>query len=202
MSPVDLDAELLVAMSRARDPRIEPDFAAQGFTRALQWGVAHVEFYGLDRELYEPVENGRSMSFIVPVVEDGDLIDLAAIDGHTQHLATRHGFGRALGADAISKAAGNSCALVLVERPLTWLRQQELAVREVRRFLTAVHRVKNDPSLDTSPPREFAYLFNLADARTRLAEVEPIFCESEPLSDRVIAILPPSHRQRVLVVDQ
>lgn len=208
MPPVDLDAELLVAMSRARDPRVEPDFAAQGFTRALHWGVARVEFYGLNRELYEPHDDGKSMSFIIPVVEGGDLVDLAAIDGNTQHLATRQGFGRALGADAIEKARWGQCALVLMRRPLEWLRRQSLAVRESRRFITACHRVQhgNAPpgsatDIDTSLPRDYAYLFNLGTARTTLADVREIFCEDVTFAERVMAVLPPSQADRVLVID-
>lgn len=180
---IDLHSELLRAIRVVRDPRVEPDFAHLGFTPRVQWGFARVAFYGLDHEFYEPAEDGPSMAFIVPIVEGGETIDLAAIDGVTQHVATRQGLGHALGLDAIEKARFRCCDLLLVDRPLVWL--------------------KNPVEYPDDWPRdpitiEAVYLFNLREARVILEGLD-ITCNTIELHDRVRSLLPPSQRQRVAV---
>src|SRR5262249_50051482 len=119
---IDLHAELWRAMQMARDPRVQADFAGIGFTRRVPWGFARVEYFGLDREFYEPQPDGQALAFIVPVVEGGDTIDLAAIDGMTEHVGTRQGLGHGLGLDAVEKARFGCCDLGLHRGPLDWLR--------------------------------------------------------------------------------
>jgi hypothetical protein len=167
---IDLHAELWRAMQLARDSRVEPGLAGLCFTHRLQWGFARVAFYGLERELYEPTDDGPSIAFIVPVVEDGDTIDLAAIDGNSEHVGTRLGLGRGLGLDTIEKARFGCCDLGLVRRPLDWLR---------------------DP-LDT------VYLFDLRDAVTAFDGVKEITCSTVDFADRVRHLFPPSQRSRIL----
>jgi hypothetical protein len=181
---IDLHAELWRATQMARDPRVEPGFAALGFTLRLQWGFGRVAFFGPEREFYEPADDGPSMAFIVPVVEGGDTIDLAAICGHTEHVGTRHGLGHGLGLDAIAKARMRGCDLLLVERPLTWLRRP---VEPPQDWITNPIAI------------EAAYLFNLRHARVALEDVAEITCNTAGLCDRVRSLLPPSQRQRVAV---
>jgi len=68
---VDLEAEFWRAISAARSPK---------GARRVQWGVVRVEYYGIERELYEPQEDGPSLTIILPVVEGGELVDLAAVE--------------------------------------------------------------------------------------------------------------------------
>src|SRR5262245_32377707 len=58
----------------------------------------------------------------------GRIIDLAAIDQKTEHLATRLGVGKAFGVDVIEKARWGCCELKLYDRPLAWLRDPVDAV--------------------------------------------------------------------------
>src|SRR5215813_9630550 len=103
-------------MALAREPKVVAMFAGLDLpTTSLQWGFARVDYYDIGGKLYEPQEDGSGMAFIIPVVEDGELVDLAAIDGDTQHLGTRLGIGRAFGIDAIEKARFGCCSLHLIE---------------------------------------------------------------------------------------
>jgi hypothetical protein len=170
---VDIHAELwrAVRFARALPPPVILGFAKQGFTRRIQWGFARVEFYGFERQLYEPAPDGRVMAFIVPVVEGGDTIDLCAIDPASQHVGTRLGVGRGLGLQAVEKARFGA-ELKLMGRPLDWLRD----------------------------PVDSCYLFDLATLPVALDGVRVIACASLELSDRVAALLPPSQRNRAQVI--
>ena len=92
-----------------------------------QWRIGRVEFFGRDRAYYQPCEDGPAFAVIVPVVEFGDTVDLAAIDLETQHIATRWGLGKALGLDAIDDVRWNGGTLTLLDKPLDWLREPEAA---------------------------------------------------------------------------
>jgi hypothetical protein len=92
---------------------------------ALPWCFDRVEFLGPERAWYQPCEDGPAC-VIVPVIEDGCAVDLAAIDLETQHVGTRLGIGRALGLDAIDDVRWNGGVLHLVE-PLDWLREPAAA---------------------------------------------------------------------------
>lgn len=172
MSPVDLNAELAraVRFARALPPPVLLGFAELGYRRHLvQWGFARVDYYGHERRLYEPQDDGRVMAFVVPVVEVDELVDLAAIDPDTQHVGTRMGFGRGLGLQAIDKAR-MGYHVGLMERPLDWLRD----------------------------PVDTAYLFDLAEVRVAFDKVAEFTCATMALTDRVRSLLPPSDRKRVL----
>jgi hypothetical protein len=93
---------------------------------APPWRIGRVEFFGPDRAWYQPCEDGQG-AVVIPVIEFGKEIDLAAIDLATQHVATRLGVGKALGLDNIDSVRWNGGTLTLVERPLDWLREPAAA---------------------------------------------------------------------------
>jgi hypothetical protein len=167
---VDLHAELWRAMRFARHPRVEAMLDGIFNYTLMQWGLARVEYYGAARELYEPCRDGPSLSFVVPVVEGGDTVDLAAIDGMSQHVGTRLGYGRALGLDAVEAARWGD-ELLLHARPFDWLRA----------------------------PLDAAYLFDLSEATVKLDGVRTIICLKRTFAERVAALLPPSQRAAVVV---
>ena len=173
MPSVDIHAELwrAICFVEALPPPLALAFAEQGITRRVQWGFARVSYYGLDRRLYEPDREGRVLAFIVPVVEDGDTVDLCAIDPNTQHIGTRLGYGRGLGLQAVEHARFGE-TLKLMARPLDWLRD----------------------------PVGSVYLFDLATVMVALQGVSGIVCQDVELGQRVAALLPPSDRDRVLVM--
>jgi hypothetical protein len=82
--------------------------------------------FGLNffRDYYAPCEGG-SIAVVVGVVEDGDLVDLAAVELPSQRVATRLGVGRALGFDAIERVRWHGGILRLVDRPVDWLRDPD-----------------------------------------------------------------------------
>ena len=117
---LDLHAELWAATKRARRPlvgklNISPKLATA-------WGFGRVEFFG--RAFYQPAEDGR-FALIVAVVEYGDTIDLAAIDLETGRAATRLGYGRLFGFDAIDRARREGTTILLFERAFDWLRNPD-----------------------------------------------------------------------------
>lgn len=159
-------------MQFARHPRVAALFAERGldFPRRVQWGLARVEFFGPARSLYEPCEDGKSLSFVLPIVESAELIDLAAVDGMTEHVGTRHDISRALGIDAVADARCGD-ELRLVDRPLAWL----------------------------CDPVGAVYLFDLDAAPIALDGVAEITCCSIELAERLQALLPPKQRSRVVL---
>jgi hypothetical protein len=166
----DLHAELGRAIRLARHPPIAVAFAEQGFTRRIQWGFACVTFFGVAGQLYEPAPDGNVMAFIVPVVEDGDTIDLCAINPFSQHIGCRLGYGHGLGLQALEKARMGA-PLKLMGRPLDWLRD----------------------------PVGSVYLFNIATLPVALDGVSEIICASLELAERAQSLLPPSEANRVVV---
>lgn len=168
----NLDAELVRALRFARAPAVALMFAGAGLSGRVQWGIARVEFYGVERCLYEPRLDGKALAFIAPVVEGGELIDLAAIDGLSQHVGQRCGRGHGLGLDALAKARFRCGDVHLVERPLDWLRN----------------------------PVDRVYLFKLSEIAAVLADVPQITCATLEFAERVQAMLPPS-RRAVVVLD-
>lgn len=95
--------------------------------KAPQCRIGRVEFFGPDRAYYQLRKDGPAFAVIVPIVEFGDTVDLAAIDLETQHVATRLGLDKALGLDNIDHARWNGGTLTLVDKPLDWLREPEAA---------------------------------------------------------------------------
>jgi hypothetical protein len=169
--------------------------------KGLHWGFAVVEYYGLDRELYEPQPKGEP-AVIVPVIEDGDTVDLAAISLVNQHVGRRMGFSRGLGMDAIERARWGGCQLHLVPRPLTWVRRQETARAQAVRFIRAVHHRMQHPkdqTGDESLPDDFTYLFDIHKAVAILDGVAPerITVDGEAFYDHVYRLFPPSVRDQL-----
>jgi hypothetical protein len=164
---VDLEAEFWIAMQQAL--RVG---ASSPFSRAIHWGFATVETYGHERRLYEPQADG-DLVIVAPVVEDGALIDLAAIHPETYHWSTRCGFGHGLGVDEIEAARWgsrwNDESLLIVETGIEWLRK----------------------------PVGAAYLFDLRTVTLELEHVDKFDCSTRALADRVAALFPPSRRNRV-----
>jgi len=116
-----LDAELWRAMSRANDSRVWDMLAFLALPRTIQWGIGRIELFN-NRRFYQPAPDGRVFALIVPMVENGDTIDLAAIMLPERHAATRLGIGAALGLDVIDLARWHQRTLHLVNDPLRWLR--------------------------------------------------------------------------------
>lgn len=183
----ELEREFERAIRFAKQPRPGAMLATLGLSNAVQWGAAMVSWWGDERRHYEPYEDGKSWALIAPVVEGGELIDLAAIELPNQHIGTRLGLGHGLGFDAIERArcgvsevAGaleehqqlfERGDLLLVERPLSWLRA----------------------------PVDAVYLFNLSSLLSALDGVPQFDCDNVELWERVNALLPPSQRQRARV---
>jgi len=170
----DLHAELWRAVQIARlaaGAKASAHVSVLPFRR-VQWGFDLVTCYGMDREFYEPQPDGRP-AIIAPVIEDGDTIDLVAIDPDSQHVATRLGLGHGLGFDALDDARMGCCALKLVERPLQWLR---------------------DP-WDVGRRRASLYLFKLSEAPRVLAGVSECSFSSTEFAERVWSLFPPSERE-------
>ena len=163
---IDIEGEFWRAIRFAKATGI--DFP---LSNRVQWGCASVSWFGLNREYYEPDPAGRSMAFIAPVVEGGDLIDLCAIDASTNHFGTRMGLGHGLGIDVIEKARMGACEPRLVATAMAWLRW----------------------------PVDTVFLFDLAKLPLAFDGVKVIACENLELSDRVAALLPPSERNRAQV---
>lgn len=172
MAHVDLHAELWRAMRIAkRSAGADPDALVSVLPfHAVQWGFTLVTYYGAARAFYEPQEDGEP-ALIVPVAEDGDTIDLCAIAPGSQHVGTRLGLGHGLGLNCLSDARCGCCVPLLVERPLSWLRQ----------------------------PVACLYLFNLDQLQDVLEGVAVFACDSVELSYRAMALLPPSECGRVKV---
>jgi hypothetical protein len=174
MNTIDIEGEFWRAIRFAK---------ATGFdfplSNRVQWGCASVSFYGAERELYEPDPAGRCMAFIAPVVEGGELLDLCAIDARTDHCATRMGLGHGLGLDAIEKARMRCCDLHLLTSAMAWLRYPLAS--------NVAAQARAEP----------VYLFNLSEISRALDEVPKFTCDSIELMERVVALLPPSQRERV-----
>jgi hypothetical protein len=161
---IDLDGELNRAQRFVQRSGI-----AFPLSRRVQWGCARVDYFGRDRRCYEPSPNGRVMAFIAPCVEQGDLLDLAAIDQASDHVGFRLDIGHGLGLDVIEQARQQCKTLVLIDTAMAWL-------------------------LD---PVDTVWLRDLSAVAIVLAGVPVINCATVPLAERVMAFLPPSQRERV-----
>ena len=110
--------ELLHASKVAREPRLECVLATLGLAHeGPLWGFDFVEFTG---STYRPLLGGDG-ALIVPVFDDGLIVDLVACRVIDRRIATRHGAARALGEDWIDRAALNRSRLALFSDPLRWL---------------------------------------------------------------------------------
>jgi hypothetical protein len=116
--PSPLLRELIRADQRRRQPELQDALTACRLAnKSLFWGFDAIEISGLS---YEPSPAGRSAA-IVPVFDDGALIDLAACRLADRRVATRRGIARALGEPSIEVAIDRRVALPLFADPLHWL---------------------------------------------------------------------------------
>lgn len=164
----DLERQFWRAIRFGRDAQAKLALSFP-FSRAVQWGVARVEWWGNDRKFYEPRDDGAALAVIAPVVEAGELIDLAAIEVASEHVGLRLGFGQGLGLDAVERARTGE-PLLLVATPFAWLRQPVGAV----------------------------YLFHLPDVEVALSGVPRFACQTVELAERVHSLVRPSRRPDVL----
>jgi len=143
---------------------------------------------------------------IVPVVADGDTVDLAAISLVNQRISTRLGYGRGLGLDAIERARWGGCILHLVHRPLVWMQRQADAVQQSRRHLRAVAAVMSDPwrrgTVDETLPDDYAHLFDIGKVVALVDGVPPerIAIVRERFYEHVYRLFPPSTRDKLMCV--
>ena len=170
---IDLHAELRCAMRFARHPEVASMLAGLRLSQRIQWGLSRIEYLEGSRAYYVPRSDGAAFALIVPVVEFGDTIDLAAIALPSQRVASRLGIGTALGLDNIDAARWNGTDLKLVGSPLAWLRE----------------------------PVGAAFIVNWSIAGFTLADVSSISCNSLGLAARVEeAFLRPRPVPELLVV--
>jgi len=110
--------ELLHASKVAREPRLEGVLATLGLTHeGPLWRFDFVDFTG---PTYRPLLGGDG-ALIVPVFDDGLIVDLVACRVIDRRIATRHGAARALGEDWIDRAILHRTPLALFSDPLHWL---------------------------------------------------------------------------------
>ena len=141
--------------------------------RRIQWGLSRIEYLEGSRAYYVPRSDGVAFALIVPVVEFGDTIDLAAIALPSQRVASRLGIGKALGLDAIDAARWNGTDLQLVDSPLAWMRDLD----------------------------DRAFIVDWKIAAFTLADVSSVSCNSLGLATRVeAAFLRPRTVPELLVV--
>jgi hypothetical protein len=84
------------------------------------WGVESV---AVEHGYYAPDPAGRP-AIIVPVADDGRLIDLTATGLSSRRIATRTGLGAILGQDALDRAMDHQVALHLFRDPIEWLQHR------------------------------------------------------------------------------
>ena len=169
----DIEQEFSRAIRFAKQPRPAAMLATLGLSNAVQWGAALIDWYGVERRSYEPAHDDafHPWALIAPVVEDGELVDLAAIELPSQHVGLRLGVGHGLGLDAVERARWtDDKPLLLVATPLAWLRH----------------------------PIGSIYLFHLSDVDVALDGVARIACQTVELAERVHSLVRPSRRPAVL----
>ena len=84
------------------------------------WGVESVT---VEHGYYAPDPTGRA-AIIVPVADDGRLIDLAATGLASRRIATRTGLGTALGQSALDRALVHRVPLHHFGDPIEWLQHR------------------------------------------------------------------------------
>jgi hypothetical protein len=84
------------------------------------WGVGSV---AVGHGYYAPDPAGRP-AIIVPVADDGRLIDLAATGLASRRIAIRTGLGVILGQDALDRAVVDQVPLHLFRDPIEWLQHR------------------------------------------------------------------------------
>ena len=111
--------ELNRATRLARDTQLQDALAACHLTtKASSWGLEYVEFHAL---FYEPSQQAGDAALIVPVLDDGELVDLVACRLSDRRIATRCGNARVLGGEWIDAAVEKGWLLPLHSDPCGWL---------------------------------------------------------------------------------
>lgn len=82
------------------------------------YGIA---FVAIDPHNYAPADGGKP-AIIVPLFQDGALLDLIATGLETRASRTRAGIGTVLGRDWLDRAKDTETALRLFADPIEWLR--------------------------------------------------------------------------------
>jgi hypothetical protein len=162
--------ELMAAHRTARLPDLADAVQACGLPvdGGPLWGVSFVE---LDAHHYAPALGGKP-AIIVPLFEDGALLDLIATGLETRACRTREGIATVLGQEWIDHAKDTETAVRLFGDPITWLRNG----------------------------RRGAVVIDWRAARYALADVAGIACESELLAGRVErALRQPTHLPKLFV---
>jgi hypothetical protein len=114
--------ELIAAHRTARLPPLVEALEACGLPvlGVPVWGVEFVELAG---DYYQPRRGGHP-AIIIPVFQDGELIDLTATGLATRRTVIRMGIASMLGQDAIDRATDDGTHLQVFSDPIEWLRNR------------------------------------------------------------------------------
>jgi hypothetical protein len=162
--------ELLAAHKVARSPELAAALRACGLPidGASTWGVAFVE---IDEHNYAPAAGGKP-AIIVPLFEDGALLDLVATGLETRSTRTRAGIATVLGREWLDRAKDTETTVRLFADPIEWLRNSCRG----------------------------AVIVDWRSARFALSDVPGIACENELLAERVKrAMQQPVHLPKLFV---
>jgi hypothetical protein len=133
-----------------------PDLASALHGCGLPADGFGVSFVEIDAHHYAPVAGGKP-AIIVPLFEDGTLLDLIATGPQTRTTRTRSGIAMVLGQEWIDRAKDTGTAFRLLGDPIEWLRNG----------------------------RRGAVVVDWRAARYVLADVPDIACDTELLAKQV-----------------
>jgi hypothetical protein len=168
MSP--LLRELRTACRTARLPDLATALQACGLPidTGPTWGVSFVE---IDTHNFTPAAGGKP-AIIVPLFEDGALLDLIAVGLSTRSTRTRAGIATVLGQEWIDHAKATEATVRLFADPIEWLRNG----------------------------RRGSVIVDWRSARFALSDVPGIACENELLAERIKrAMQQPVHLPKLFV---
>jgi hypothetical protein len=119
----DFLGELVRADRLRAPPDLADVLAALGLAdvRGPAWGFGHVI---ADGNSYRPALDGETAqaAFIVPAVEDGDVVDLVACTlAAPQRMRSRHGIAAVVGFDAVERAREADAPLLVFDHTIRWL---------------------------------------------------------------------------------
>jgi hypothetical protein len=162
--------EYLVARRTGR----RPDLAAALQACSLPAEGLGVSFVEIDAQHFAPATGGKP-AIIVPLFEDGTLLDLVATGLQTRTTRTRAGIATVLGQEWIDRAKDTGMALRLFGDPIEWHRNG----------------------------RRGAVVVDWRAARYVLADVPDIACETELLAKQVErAMRQPASTPRLFVKEE
>jgi len=115
-------SELISAHRTARRPELVEVLEAYGLPvlGVPVWGVEFVEVAG---DYYQPRHGGHA-AIIIPVFQDGELIDLTATGPASRRTVIRMGIASMLGQEAIDRATDAGTHLQVFSDPIEWLRNR------------------------------------------------------------------------------